>query len=306
MPSADDTTVLTLGSGPEGAVFREYAAGAKRVLEAATPFRIEIRHTTGSYENARLIETGALDLAVANMGPMYEAWNRTEPWVGAAPMRSIRAVSPMYQSILHVVTLAGSGIRGIADLAGKRVGAGPRKAIGEVVYQALFDGVGVRPTIIDGDPADNAAQLIDGRIDAFCYGTGLPTPTFTAIAERHAARIFALTDAEIEIAVRRYPYMTRCIIPAGTYAGQPETLKSAGFWNFLIARGSLAAATAYTVTKALMADPAAVAGIHPSAVESTAANAAQNGFLPFHPGAIGFYQEKGVSLNAPIPESDRG
>lgn len=305
MPTASET-VLTLGSGPEGAVFREYAAGVKRVLEAATPFRIEIRHTTGSYENARLIEAGALDLAVANMGPMYEAWNCTEPWVGAAPMRRIRALSPMYQSILHVITLAGSGIGGIRDLSGRRVGCGPRKAIGEVVYQALFDGVGVTPTVVDGDPADNAVQLVDGRIDAFCYGTGLPTPTFTALADRHACRIFALTDAEIEIVVGRYPYMTRCIIPAGTYRGQAETLKSAGFWNFLIARGSLDPTVAHTVTKALMADPRAVAGIHASAVESTAENAAQNGFLPFHPGARRFYQEKGVPLNAPIPESDRG
>jgi len=42
---------------------------------------------------------------------------------------------------------------------------------------------------------------------------------------------------------------------------------------------------------------------HPAAKETVAANAARNSFLPFHPGAVRYYMEKGVKLDpATLPK----
>jgi TRAP-type uncharacterized transport system substrate-binding protein len=36
---------------------------------------------------------------------------------------------------------------------------------------------------------------------------------------------------------------------------------------------------------------------HPAAKETVAANATRNSFLPFHPGAVRYYKEKGIKLD---------
>jgi TRAP-type uncharacterized transport system substrate-binding protein len=42
---------------------------------------------------------------------------------------------------------------------------------------------------------------------------------------------------------------------------------------------------------------------HAAASETIAANANRNAFLPFHPGAVRYYKEKGIALNpATLPK----
>ena len=60
---------------------------------------------------------------------------------------------------------------------------------------------------------------------------------------------------------------------------------------------------AYNVVKAILENNAAMVQGHESAKETIAANAARNTFLPFHPGAVKYYNEKGIKLDpATIPK----
>ena len=54
---------------------------------------------------------------------------------------------------------------------------------------------------------------------------------------------------------------------------------------------------ASTITKTILENNAAMVRGHPAAKETVAANAIRNSFLPFHPGAVRYYKEKGIKLD---------
>jgi len=57
---------------------------------------------------------------------------------------------------------------------------------------------------------------------------------------------------------------------------------------------------AYAIVKTVLENNAAMVQGHESAKETVLANVGRNGFLPFHPGAVKYYREKGVKLDAAV------
>ena len=58
---------------------------------------------------------------------------------------------------------------------------------------------------------------------------------------------------------------------------------------------------AYEITKLVLEDNKRMQQIHKSAVETLAENWDKNNFMPFHPGAVKYYEEIGIE----IPETLR-
>jgi TRAP transporter TAXI family solute receptor len=205
----------------------------------------------------------------------------------------------MYETPFHVAALARAGVQSITMLDGKRVGLGPANGPAEAVFRALFAGLGIAPQIVLGGPSEMARMVIDGRLDAFAYGAGLPLPAFQDIEASGPMRVFGLDAREIGILRARFPYMAPYTIAAGSYRDQTAPLETVAVWNFVIANADLPDATAYAIVRSVLDQPARVAAIHPAARATVARNAAADTFLPFHPGARRYYAEHGIALVAP-------
>lgn len=82
-----------------------------------------------------------------------------------------------------------------------------------------------------------------------------------------------------------------------SYRHQTADQKTVGLYNFAFAHKDLPDNTAYTITKTVLENNARLVKGHPAARETVAANATRNSFLPFHPGAVRYYMEKGVKLD---------
>jgi len=54
---------------------------------------------------------------------------------------------------------------------------------------------------------------------------------------------------------------------------------------------------AYLITRTVLENNAALVKAHPAARETVAANASRDTFLPFHPGALRYYRDKGIKLD---------
>jgi hypothetical protein len=290
---------IVMATGAKGGTFYDYGPGLAALMGETGGPVVTIRETAGSTDNVRLVDSGAAQLGLANMGPAYEAWNASEPWVGGQRLIHLRALFPMYETPFHIAALARSGLTSIDQLDRRRIGLGPANGPAEAVFRALFAGLGIAPQITLGGPSEMARMVIDGRLDAFAYGAGLPLPAFQEIEAAAPTRVFGLSARGIDILRARFPYMAPYSIALGSYRDQTTPLDTVAVWNFVIANADLPEATAYDIVRAVLDQPAKVASIHPAARATVARNAIADTFLPFHPGARRYYAEHGVALVAP-------
>jgi TRAP transporter TAXI family solute receptor len=287
---------LDLATGAAGGTFAEYGPKVGALITDITGIEIAESVTGGSVDNVKLLEAGDVALGLVNMGPAFEAWNGSEAWTAGKKMRNMRALFPMYETPFHVAALQASGITTLRALDGKRVGVGPAKGPAELIFRALVAEVGINPVIVTGSPSDMAKQVLSKEIDAFWYGSGLPLTAFVDIDRTAPAVIFGLNEAEVAALRKRFPYMAPNNIPAGTYPSQKTPLATAALWNFVIANKDLSDDDAYAITKAVLGNPWLTTRLHPAAKATIGANATANTFMTFHPGALRYYREAGISI----------
>ena len=83
-------------------------------------------------------------------------------------------------------------------------------------------------------------------------------------------------------------------IPAGTYDGQAEDVKTAAVGNFLITHEGVSDETAYQMTKQLFENLDKLTAAHAAAKAIKLEGALTGMPVPLHPGAERYYKEKGL------------
>jgi uncharacterized protein len=299
LPAFAQAPALRMSTGAAGGTFFEYGAGMARLIKSKAQIDVEALPSGGTIENLRRIESGAAELALAAMGPAYEAWNASAaPWLGQPPLKRARALVPMYETPFHLATIQSSNLRIVKDLDGKKVGVGPKGGSNEQIFQKMADGVAIKPVLVFGDPGELAGKVISGEIDALFFGAGAPIPAYAKIAAEAAISFIPLDGAAAQSLRAAFPYMTVNAIPAGTYKGQTDPVATVALWNFIVARDDLSVPAAYAITKAILANSADARAVHPAAMASVIANINANTFMPFHPGAVQYLVEAGIPATA--------
>lgn len=279
-------------AGP-GSAFLPYAQGLAAYLNAQG-LKAHALESKGSIENLGRVDQEPASLGTAFLGTAFEAVHGSAAWTQGKKHVQVRALFPMYETSFQVVALRASGIRALAQLAGKRVGVGPAGGPAESFFRGLAEATGLQVQTVAGTPAALAADLQAGRIDALWQGAALPIPAIKQVADAADAVVFGLTDAELAAMLKRFPFLSPASVASNTYRGQVAPLKSVAAWNFVMAHRDMSEADAYWITRTVLsaADPKA---IHASAGPTRAANASNNSVVPFHPGALKFYREQGIT-----------
>ncbi len=261
---------------------------------------ISTQQTQGPNQNILLVSTRDLDLGMTTTGVALQAWNGTGAWTKGEKFRDIRALFPMYDTPFHFVALAGSGIGSVAELAGKRVGVGPKAGTPGTYFPLMLETLGVEATIANGQAADMASQLADGLIDCFAFAAGLPIPAYAELEAGNDVRFFSFSAEEIARLKAVLPELSAAVIPAGTYRTLKESQPTVGVFNFAITHRELPEDLAYAITKAVHENHEALVKAHAAARETVPENVARNSFLPFHPGATRYYREIGIEIPATL------
>jgi TRAP transporter TAXI family solute receptor len=216
---------------------------------------------------------------------------------GAVP---VRALAVLYPSYTHLVTLASSGIHTVTDLRGKVVSTGAPGAGTTVLAERILAAAGLDPaTDIRAHNlgvAQSVDALKDGKVDAFFWNGGLPTASILDLVNTQGitARILPLDDVLPELH-RRYgeTLYYRAVIPAATYK-MPSDVPVVAVANLLVVSARMPEPLAHDITKVLFELQPTLATIHPQARELSVDTAIAGASIPFHPGAIRYYQERGV------------
>jgi TRAP transporter TAXI family solute receptor len=297
-PAAAQSKSVTLGTASTGGTYFVYGGVVASLLTNKIPgLTVSTQQTQGPNQNIVLVSEKKVELGMTTMGIAFHAWEGTQDgWTKGKKYDQLRALFPMYDTPFHFVTLKRTGITKVADLKGKTVGVGPRAGTCGTYFPLMFKALKVDLTIQYGQASDMASRLSDGLIAAFPFCAGIPIAAYSELDASRDVTFFTYTDAEIAELKKAIPELSDSLIPKGTYKSQTEDHKTVGVYNFFIVHKDFDADMAYQITRAVLENNAEMVKGHAAAKETVIANWDKNTFLPFHPGAVRYYAEKGIKV----------
>jgi len=291
---------ITIGTGSQGGTYFTYGSGFGAMLSEVLGLNAGVEITGGPVQNVTLVETGEHQLGFVTLGPADEARRGESPLMPGVPHENVRALFPMYQTPLQAAVLASSDIQNFQDLVGKRIGVGPAGGTSATYWTRYFNATDDTANISNAGGSDTAGQLKDGLIDAFVYAAGLPTGAYAQLAVENDVRFLSMGDETLATMKELAPAMQDFTIPANTYEDQPEDLRTVSLWNFAIAHQDMPESLAYEITAIAMENNDRMVQNHAAAKETLAENVLKNAVIPFHPGAVRWFEENGYAIPADL------
>jgi TRAP transporter TAXI family solute receptor len=296
-PALAQPAPLTLGTASLGGTYFVYGSALADLLSDRAGIKVAARQTQGPNQNVILVDEKKIELGMTTMGVALQAVQGSATWTKGKKYENIRALFPMYDTPMQCVSLKKSGITSFRQLDGKTVGTGPKAGTAGTYYPLILDALGMKASVRFGQSEEMGNQLGDGILDAFCFGAGTPVPVFSHLDSDKEVVFYTWPDSEIGAIRGKFPEFTASNIAKSTYRQQPAEQKTIGLYNFAIAHKDMSDDAAYAITKAVLENNARLAKAHPAGKDTIAANATRNSFLPFHPGAVRYYKEKGIKLD---------
>jgi TRAP transporter TAXI family solute receptor len=147
--------------------------------------------------------------------------------------------------------------------------------------------------------AESVNALKDRRIDAFFWVGGLPTAAVTDLGATPGVKI-AMIDTADTVAAMNKKYggiYSAGVIPAKTYPGQTKDNPVAVVQNILVANAKMPDQVAYDIVKTFIEHQKELVAVHAEAASITLENQRdKNTTIPWHPGALKYYKERGVKM----------
>ena len=295
-------TRLSIATGGTGGVYYPYGGGLAQLISKNIPnVDAAAEVTPASVDNMKLIQSGRADLAFALADTVYDAAEGRGPFKDSGKV-PVRALAVLYSNYMHIVATEESGIKTVADLKGKRVSMGAAGSGTEIKGNRVLEAAGLNPdTDIQRERlgvAESAAAMKDRKLDAFFWDGGLPTAAVLDLAAtpNQKIRFISSGDAIAKMNDKYGPFYVKLTIPKGTYQGQDTDVDVAGTANILAVNENFDAQMAYDILKMMVDKQADVAAIHAEARRFGLPQATVGSPVPFHPGAVKFYAEKGITV----------
>jgi hypothetical protein len=284
---------LTIATASPGGTYYVYGAGLARILTRNLGLPVAMRPTEGPAENITLMEAGEVGLAFVTVGVALQGWNATGVWAGKPPARSLRAIFPMYDTPFQLSVLQDTNIRSVADMAGKRIGVGPRGGTSATYFPDIFNVLKISADFVYGDWADLASQIHARSIDVLAVAAGVPFPSFIELESKDKVRYIALSPEQLAALRLAMPELTPSRVPAGTYPSLLRHYQTVGLYNFAVAHADLPNDLVYNIVRVVFEKHEEMMEVHAAAAATVPANLERNTFLPLHPGAIRYYRQIG-------------
>lgn len=297
------TNELRFGTGGTGGIYYAYGNALAPPLEEATGLGVEVRSTTGSEANLRLLQSGMLHLAIVQSDTLKYAAAGEESFADEA-LSGYSAIAGLYTEACQIVVTESSGITSVSDLAGKRVSIGEEDSGVTRNAEQILMANGLTTSMMTVSRlsfSDSAAAMERGEIDAFFCTAGTPTNAVAELAEKMDIRLLTLDQRTIDQLTSLYNCYAACTIPAGTYPGQTEDITTLGVRAVLVASDALSSDTVSKITAALFE--------HNPEIQNAVAvdagldydRAVQAVPVGFHAGAAVYYENQGIHVEVSEP-----
>lgn len=247
--------------------------------------------TQGSVQNPRLVNSGEVDVAITNNNLSVLANKGVGPYKKGGAM-NLRALGSLHFSVLHMMTLDGSDINGIADLKGKRVTVGPAGGgtipfLGQVLGLHGLTMDDITPSFLSY--ADGFSQLADGNVDAAFALSGYPAGAVMQAQANTKLKYIPLNGGMMAAALEKYGNYNQVVVPADVYNTDVDGALL-GVNNMLIVDAGMSDEMAFQITKAIYdhMDEFRAENAHARQIEPKRSLELK---IPLHPGAAAYFNQ---------------
>ena len=293
---------LSIATGGTGGVYYPLGGGLAAALSKYVPgMQATAEVTGGSVDNLKLIGSGKPYVAFSMADAALDAARGQDKFTsGKVPVRTLAVLYPNH---MHVTTVESTGITKMADLKGRRVSTGSPGSATEVMAFRVIEAAG-----LDRDKdlkrerlgvAESVNALKDKKIDAFFWVGGLPTAAVTDLANTPGSKLRMIDQADLVPKMnQKYGNLyAQDVIGKAVYKGMDADNRDATVWNILVVHESMDEKTAYNIVKTIFEKRDDLIAVHREAEAFRTDNQKlSNTPVPFHPGALKYYAERGIRV----------
>src|SRR5919198_6078212 len=291
---------ISIATGGTGGVYYPLGGGLANVLSKYVPgIQATAEVTGGSVDNLKLINSRQSELAFVMADAALDAYKGEDKFKGThVPVRTLMV---LYPNRMHVVSIEGTGIEKMSDLKGKRVSTGSPGSATEVMAFRVIEAAG-----LDKDKdmkrerlgvAESVNAVKDRKIDAFFWVGGIPTAAITDLAATPGIKMKLIDHGDLaeKMNAKYGKLYSSSTIKAGSYPGYDKDNSITEVWNLIVTGDKMSNDDAYTIVKTLVEKKADIVAVHKEAESFSLDNQVQDRSpIPFHPGALKYFKEKGV------------
>ena len=294
----DGGTSLNFTTGGDQGTYYGFGGVIAGKVGEATSTKVTAITSGGSKANIEAMAAGDAQLGFVQTDVGAYAYEGTRLF--EEKIDNFATVANLYMEQVQIVTLD-ANIKTVADLAGKNVSVG---AAGSGVYFNAVDVLGAYGLDVEKDIkptyqsfGDSVEALQDGKIDAAFVVAGAPTTAVTSLATTKQVYLVSLDQEHIDALIAESPYYSPNTIKADVY-GTPSDVTTVAVGAVVIARDDVSAADVYNFLFGTFENLEGLTAAHAKGAELSLDFAASYGAVPYHPGAVEFFKEKGIDVPA--------
>lgn len=291
---------ITVGTGGIVGVYYPLGGAICRFVNAGRKehgMRCTVESTGGSVFNINAVMSGDMDIGFAQSDTQYYALKGMGPFKDK-PLPKLRALFSVYPELFTLVVRQDANIKSFADLKGKRMNIGDPGSGTRATTELVMTATGLKKEdfrlATELKFVEMAPALCDNKIDAFTFVAGHPNAIFQEAATSCASSIATVSGPGIDKLVKENPFYAKASVPGKMYKGTDNAQPTFGVLATIVASADLPEQTAYIITKALFDNFEDFKKLHPAVANITKEQMLEGNTVPFHPGALKYFKEKGL------------
>jgi hypothetical protein len=297
---AAQAQTISIGTSPVGSLNHSLGNALGKVITEQAALKARVVPFGGGQQFLPLIHKKELEMAIPSATDVVFAYQGKEDFSGN-PSSSLRVIATVFPYYIGWFVKKDAPYKTLADLKGKRLPIGfTANSAQRRVHLAGLAGEGLKESDFEGVPVPHvvrgADDFMQGKVEGttFAVGAGKVAEVDSKLGGIRFLNMSNTPEAQARIKQVMPTTYPSVLQPAKEYVGilAPTTVL---FEDYLVVAGAdMSDDDAYKVAKVLYEHQDKLAAIARAFARYKKEELGKDHGVPFHPGAIKFYREKGI------------